>query len=160
MTVAGVIIYFRLVTSKQTEDDQSLYVLLGFLLNVSAKWKFCLKKYLLAEPLYDIQLFIFIRDTSAMPVIVLHHWFVPQPSGGPFCARGTVGEGPILVNLCSAVSSHACVLGTSNHWRALGSPERVPVLICGTAIVHPLLPSSPPPPTCPWLLLVSSAQLD
>lgn len=70
------------------------------------------------------------------------------------------GEGPILVNLCSAISSHACVLGKSIHWRAIGSPERVSVLSCGPAIVHPLLPHSPPPPTCPWLLLLSSAQLD
>lgn len=95
--------------------------------------KYIIEMKVLAESLYDLKLFIFISGTFAMLVIVLHHWCVPQPSGGPFCAHSMAGEGAILVNLCLTVSSHACVLGTRIHWRAIGSSERVPVLSCGPA---------------------------
>lgn len=122
--------------------------------------KYIIEMKVLAESLYDLKLFIFISGTFAMLVIVLHHWCVPQPSGGPFCAHSMAGEGAILVNLCLTVSSHACVLGTRIHWRAIGSSERVPVLSCGPAIVHLYLPCRPPPPTCPRLRLLSSAQLN
>lgn len=110
------------------------------------------KKSLLAGPFYDIKLFIFIPDTSAMPVIVWHHWCVPRPSGGPFSAHNMAEQGPILANLCPAISPRASVLGKSIHWRAIGSGERVSVLSCGPTIVHPRLPPIflllPPVPGC------------
>lgn len=119
------------------------------IVKICVKWKFQKEKCLLTEPLCEIQLCVFIGDTSALPVIISHRRCVPQPSGGPFCVHSMTGEGPILLNLCPSLSSHVCVLGTRILWRAIGSPARVSVLSCATAIVHPLLPRRPPPPTCP-----------